>query len=141
MDNDVTPGVTRLQVAKDSLQTLFNEVDSLGNVNIQIIAFSTTTSTSSWFVDDIYSAMDFVNGLSANGGTQYDTALNAKITSAPPPAADQSLIYFVSDGEPNTGRGVDDTVTYMNSAGTTLNGQSAWEAYVQENADIAFGIE
>ena len=133
-------GQTRLEVAKESLEALIREVDDLGNVNVQIIPFSAGASNSGWFVDDIYGALDFLNALSAGGGTYYDDALNAQINSGPPPAADQSLIYFVSDGESSNNHGVDNTVTYTTNGGTTLNGQAAWEAYVDENADIAFGI-
>ncbi|MCP4982821.1 MAG: Ig-like domain-containing protein, partial [Gammaproteobacteria bacterium] len=140
MNNATGSGQTRLEVAKESLEALIREVDDLGNVNVQIVAFSASTSASGWFVDDIYAALDFINSLTAGGGTYYDDALNALINSTPPPAADQSLIYFVSDGESSNNHGVDNTVTYTTNGGTTLNGQAAWEAYVDENADISFGI-
>ncbi|MCP4388029.1 MAG: VWA domain-containing protein, partial [Gammaproteobacteria bacterium] len=140
MDNTTGSGQTRLEVAKESLEALIREVDDLGNINVQIIPFSAGASNSGWFVDDVYGALDFINALNAGGGTYYDDALNAQINSGPPPAADQSLIYFVSDGESSNNHGVDNTVTYTTSGGTTLNGQAAWEAYVDENADISFGI-
>ncbi len=140
MDWDAPNGQTRLQVAKDSLESLIREVDGLGNVNVQITAFSDTVSNSGWYTDDIYGALDFLNGLSANGGTYYNSALNAVIGSGVAPAADKNLIYFVSDGVPTYGHSIDDTVTYTNAGGTVLTGQSAWESYVEENADISYGI-
>ncbi|MCP4433122.1 MAG: type I secretion C-terminal target domain-containing protein, partial [Gammaproteobacteria bacterium] len=133
-------GQTRLEVAVESLEALINSVDDLGNVNVQLISFSSGVSTSGWYQDDIYGALEFLNDLQAGGGTYYDSALNAMIGSSTPPPADQSLIYFVSDGVSSNNHGVDDTVSYTNNAGTTLNGQVAWESYVEENADIAFGI-
>ena len=140
MDTVTGSGQTRLEVAVESLQALINEVDDLGNVNVQIIAFSSGVNASGWFEDDVYAAIDFLQGLSAGGGTYYDTALNAMINSGTPPAADQNLVYFVSDGVSTYNHGVDNTIQYTNSQGVTLNGQAAWESYVEENADIAFGI-
>ncbi|MCP4488717.1 MAG: type I secretion C-terminal target domain-containing protein, partial [Gammaproteobacteria bacterium] len=131
---------TRLEVAVEALEALINGTDDLGNVNVQFVAFSSSVSTSGWYQDDVYGAIDFLNSLIAGGGTYYDSALNSLIGTPVPPAADQSLIYFVSDGVSSDNHGVDNTVTYTNNAGTTLNGQAAWESYVDENADIAFGI-
>ena len=140
MNWDSGNGQSRLEVAKASLQALIDEVDDLGNVNVHIVTFSSSTTESGWFLDDVQGALDYINALSAGGGTRYDTALNAQIQSAAPPPADQNLIYFISDGEPNSGHGLDNDVTYTDASGNDLTGQAAWEAYVEENADIAFGI-
>jgi len=102
MNWDSGNGQTRLEVAKASLQALIDEVDDLGNVNVHIVTFSSSTAESGWFLDDVQGALDYINALSAGGGTRYDTALNAQIQSAAPPPADQNLIYFISDGEPNS---------------------------------------
>jgi len=140
MNTTTASGQTRLEVAVEALEALIDGTDALGNVNVQFVSFSTGVATSGWYQDDVYGAIDFLNSLQAGGGTYYDSALNALIGTSAPPPADQSLIYFVSDGVSSNNHGVDNTVTYTNNAGTTLNGQAAWESYVEENADIAFGI-
>ncbi len=133
-------GVSRLDLAKQSLESLIHEVDGHGNVNVHLIAFSDSTSVSGWFMDDVRGALDYVNGLQAGGATWYDAALNAQIASEPPPPADQNLIYFISDGTPSAGHGVDSDVAFTDAGGNTLTGQEAWEAYVAEHADVSFGI-
>jgi hypothetical protein len=137
----LTPnGDTRLEAATSAIESLIAGTDDLGNVNVQIIAFSGSVQSSGWYQDDVYSALDFLNSLQAGGGTYYDSALNAVINSGTPPVADQSLIYFVSDGVSSNNHGVDNSITYTNGAGNALTGQAAWESYVDENSDIAFGI-
>ncbi len=140
MNIATSSGQTRLEIAVDSLEALINGVDNLGNINVQLISFASGASVSGWYTDDVNGALDFLNSLQAGGGTYFDSALNAMIGTSAPPPADQSLIYFVSDGVSSHNHGVDSTVNYTNNAGTTLNGQAAWESFVEENVDISFGI-
>ncbi|GAA5316259.1 MAG: hypothetical protein AseanaTS_14640 [Candidatus Pelagadaptatus aseana] len=132
----VLNGRSYLEIAVDALTQLIQRVDDIGNVNVQIVDFAASTNATPWYSDDINSAIDYLNTLDANGGTRYDAALNTVINnSGVQPAADQTLLYFVSDGEPNDGYGVDDTVSYNGQTGV-----AAWESYVQDNIDIAYGI-
>ena len=122
------PNTVRMDIAKEALAALFDKYDDLGNVNIQIVTFSSTVTESTWFVDDRYAATDYVNGINPSGGTQYSTALDAVMNGFSQPTADKTLFYFISDGEPTSGFEV----------GATL--QSSWETFVTNNGDIAFGI-
>jgi hypothetical protein len=45
-----------------------------------------------------------------------------------PPAADKTIFYFISDGEPNAGYEVDAAL------------ESQWESFVSNNAELSFGI-
>ena len=127
MDTIVTGTKTRLDIAKESLATLFDKYDDLGNVNVQITAFDSAVTETGWFVDDRYAAIDYVNSLSPGSGTRYSTALNAVMNEFTQPAADKTLFYFITDGEPNTGY-------------DATSVQSNWETFVAANGDIAFGI-
>ncbi|MBL4827836.1 MAG: retention module-containing protein [Spongiibacteraceae bacterium] len=142
MNVPVNDDQTRLDVAISALEALIESVDDAGNVNVKIVEFSDETNSSAWFQDDVYSAIEFLNELRSGGSTHYDEALMEVIEmdSAEIPEADQTLIYFVSDGEPSSGHGLDESVVYIDGEGNSLSGQAAWESYVAENVDIAFGI-
>ncbi len=128
-DAGFDPSTVRIDIARQALGAMFDQYDALGNVNIRIVDFSTDVNQTGWFVDNKYSAMDYVNDLSPNGGTRYNTALNGVMDGyITPPAADKTVFYFISDGEPNAGYEV----------GSAL--ESEWETFVTNSADIAFGI-
>ena len=145
-DNFYGDNLFYLEVARDALKQLIDSADGAGNVNVMIVDFAANTGTSGWLVDDVESAYNYLDALIANGGTQYDTALNQvmstiELTAMPP--ADQTFSYFVTDGVPNNNRGVDDTVTYTSDAGATLTGPAAWQAFLEDNAiteSYAIGI-
>ena len=145
-DNFYGDGLYYLQIARDALKTLIDSADDAGNVNVMIVDFSSDVGSSGWLVDDVNAAYDYLDALVANGGTRYDAALNEVIsqyTSTTPPPADQTFAYFVTDGVPNNGYGVDDTVTYTDDNGTTYNGVAAWEQFLADNGiaqSYAIGI-
>ncbi len=124
-----------LEIARDALKQLISSADDAGNVNVMITDFSSNTRNSGWLVDDVDAAVAYLDGLIASGGTRYDAALNETIsefTSVTPPPADQTFSYFVTDGLPNNGYGVDNTVTYT-EGGTTYNGATAWQEFLGDN--------
>ncbi|WP_133126611.1 Ig-like domain-containing protein, partial [Shewanella sp. 10N.286.52.B9] len=122
-------GKTYLETAVESLTALIKEVDQTGNVNLQIITYSSGTANSGWLLDDIDGAINYLNSLVADGGTNYAAAINTVMNSGDiPTGADQNFVYFISDGEPNDGQEVD------------TDQQAEWETYVQDNYDISFGI-
>jgi hypothetical protein len=122
------PTTVRMDIAKAALEQLLDRFDDLGNVNVQIVDFASNVNETGWFVDDKYGAVDYINGLQPNGGTQYSTALDAVMDGFTQPAADKTLFYFISDGEPTSGYGV----------GAAQ--QVQWESFVDTTGDIAFGI-
>jgi hypothetical protein len=77
-----------------------------------------------------------INGLAAAGQTDYDAALGATKTAlqtlVPPFAADQTLVYFVSDGGPNRPFG---------SVGVQGAEETSWETVLfNEGVDKAFAV-
>ncbi|WP_457747610.1 beta strand repeat-containing protein, partial [Sulfurimonas sp.] len=131
MDYDLN-GQTRMDVAKEALSAMFDSFDNLGNVNIQFVDFSSTVNTTAWYQDDLEAANGYLNSIQAGGGTYYDDALNATMNaynSTTPPVADNTLVYFISDGEPTAGHEVDATL------------QADWENFLTTNSvDLSFGI-
>ncbi|MDP3587422.1 MAG: pre-peptidase C-terminal domain-containing protein, partial [Sulfuricurvum sp.] len=143
-DRSGSMSVDRLQLAKDAVKVLVDEYDGLGNVNVQIVDFSSTVANSGWFNDNLLSTYDYLDSLVSNGGTNYDMALqrvvdiyNTPATYGTPPIADRSLVYFLSDGVPTAAHGVDDgALTYGG-----LNDVAAWEKFVTDSTvDISYGI-
>ncbi|WP_237158088.1 retention module-containing protein [Shewanella psychrophila] len=130
MGDPVGNGQTYLEVAIDALTALINEVDNTGNVNIQIVNFHANASSSGWLIDDVAGAINYLESLVADAATYYDSALNEVMNSGPlPEGADQSLLYFISDGSPSRGHEVDSTL------------QSTWENYLETSGyKTAFGI-
>ncbi|WP_185906584.1 immunoglobulin-like domain-containing protein [Teredinibacter haidensis] len=123
------PTQVRIDIARDALSQLFNSYDDVGNVNIQIVDFSTDVTNSDWYNDNINGAMDYLSAINPAGGTRYSTALNGVMEGFNPPEGSKTLVYFISDGEPTWGYGVDATL------------QSSWETFLDNsNVDISFGI-
>ena len=127
------PNTVRMDIAKAALADLIERFDGLGNVNVQIVSFSSSANESAWFNDNSRAAIDYVNGLQPNGGTRYSTALDAVMTDFSKPPADKTLFYFVSDGEPTDGYAVNATQ------------QTAWQNFVAAQGtatapSIAFGV-
>uniref|UniRef100_UPI003CFE5BED type I secretion C-terminal target domain-containing protein n=1 Tax=Agarivorans sp. TaxID=1872412 RepID=UPI003CFE5BED len=131
-------GLNYLNIAVEALTALIEQADERGNVNIQIIGFSDNVKSSGWISDNVAEAIEFLNDLSSGGGTHYDAALNEVIASSgtdQQPSADNTLLYFISDGEPNLGYGIDDTVQYQGESGLT-----AWDNFVRDHIDTSYGI-
>ena len=140
MNGDAGNGKTYLETAIESLTALINEVDATGNVNIQIIDFQYHAEGSGWLIDDVAGAIAHLNTLVAYGSTNYEAALNAVMSSGELPHADQSLVYFISDGRPSEDYEVNPTL------------QQDWENYLSDTStktgvagddqhyDISFGI-
>ncbi|QDE29859.1 tandem-95 repeat protein [Shewanella polaris] len=128
MDDSAGNGKTYLETAIESLTALINEVDAAGNVNIQIVTYSSSVANSTWLIDDIDAAINYLNALQAGGGTHYDSALKEVMANVVLPDADQSFVYFISDGEPTNNHDVNATL------------QTQWQTYIDTYYDIAFGI-
>ncbi len=106
------PNTIRLMLAKQAIAQLIDKVDTLGNVNVKMINFSSENSeeVSQWYVDSATGAINFVNTQQADGGTSYLSAINKTMTDwGTPPAADKHFVYFITDGDPNSGQGIGTT--------------------------------
>ncbi|WP_193219850.1 LamG-like jellyroll fold domain-containing protein, partial [Desulfoluna spongiiphila] len=125
---DFDPNNVRMDIAKDALAAMFDSYDNLGNVNIQFVRFENSAVKSDWFMDDKTGANTYLNDIHAWGGTDYDGALDTVRHDFDPPEADSTLLYFISDGEPNRGDECD---------------QTEWENFLQgegSSIDTVFGI-
>ncbi|MFM5756523.1 cadherin domain-containing protein [Aeromonas veronii] len=124
MDYDSgVPGKTRLDIAKESLVSLLNSYDSLGNTKVRIVTFSSDGNEigDRWMT--VAEAKAYVWSLSADGGTNYKDAIEETIKAF----ADsgkltglgvQNVSYFLSDGDPASGYGVP---------------ESKWIGFLQQN--------
>ncbi|WP_447834263.1 retention module-containing protein [Aeromonas veronii] len=117
------PGKTRLDIAKESLVSLLNSYDSLGNTKVRIVTFSSDGNEigDRWMT--VAEAKAYVWSLSADGGTNYKDAIEETIKAF----ADsgkltglgvQNVSYFLSDGDPASGYGVP---------------ESKWIGFLQQN--------
>ncbi|OOE35765.1 hypothetical protein BZG04_08475 [Salinivibrio kushneri] len=122
---------TRMEVTKAALKSMVEEYDKLGDLNIQVVSFSSEAQSSGWILNDVSSALDAIEGLYAGGATRYDNALNEIINTVDTSgtSADKTVSYFISDGIPN-----DD---FENN--TSL--QSAWQNYIStQGIDESFSV-
>ncbi|MGE3319242.1 MAG: DUF5801 repeats-in-toxin domain-containing protein [Candidatus Berkiella sp.] len=107
-----TGGKTRLQILKEALTSNGALLDSYAAassaLHITFVTFATNAQTSQAFTD-IQSAKNFINGLSANGSTNYVAAMSNSQTVMNNDHNNASLnnyidkTYFISDGQPNVG--------------------------------------
>ena len=112
-------GPTRLEVAKDAIIKLIEGYEDMGETKIQIVTFSTGANASQWMA--VEEAKNYVEGLTANGGTNYDAALDAAITGFDETGKIEganNYSYFLTDGKPTYGQGGVDTLSgYLTGTG------------------------
>ncbi len=111
MNEQVSPGVTRFQVAKDQLKRVLDEIDRKRieknvAVHIGMAAFSGTgtvtivrRNVSSSSIADLKA---WIDGLVAEGGTPYDAPMAAarNYFLTPTPADFRQSLFFITDGVP-----------------------------------------
>jgi Mg-chelatase subunit ChlD len=100
----------RLNAAKDSAKALIAEYEKLGEVNVMVTTFGgstmSTLGSSVWM--DANEARSEISGMSASGGTQYNSAMDhtaQTYMNSTIPQSNATVVYFISDGEPNNGYG------------------------------------
>ncbi|MEO8279611.1 MAG: type I secretion C-terminal target domain-containing protein, partial [Ideonella sp.] len=114
-DTGLPGNPTRLAAAIQSIGTLLDRYDELGDVRVRLVTFSTHANGlgDTWLT--VGAARALLATLAANGGTNYDEALGdainlfgaaGKLTT---PSA-QSVSYFLSDGQPTYAAGTVDTL-------------------------------
>ncbi|MFQ2101518.1 VWA domain-containing protein [Aeromonas sanarellii] len=111
LDSSGSIGDANMQVIKDAVTNLMN---SYGNslVRVMLVDFDDTATVKSvsgqvWLTKD--QATGQLISISSGGSTDYDDALDAvRNNYGTPPAADNTFVFFISDGVPNpTSDGVD----------------------------------
>jgi VCBS repeat-containing protein len=132
----------KITIAARDAEKLIDDYSALGNVKVQIIAFSDTAQALAVWVDSAEAKAileSMANGEYIDGATNYDDPLalvmetygqEGKLASP----ATQNVSYFISDGQPNRPDG---------SAGIDSSEQAQWEAFLNENAidSYAIGVE
>ena len=98
---------SRLEVAKTAVNSMAQHLltsENQGkdsNIRMALVPFSTTAGNVSNFTDNAMDIVSAVNGLGADGGTNWEAALkaaNAKLTSGRKGV--KKYIVFMSDGDP-----------------------------------------
>jgi len=146
-------GQSRLDLAKQAMITLLDKYDEMGNVKVQIVTFSDDSHTPSNVWVDVATAKSIINGLHADGGTNYDYALSEAqhaFDTAGKLAGGQNVSYFFSDGNPTlsdthptSGHGQDGSQTNP-ELGDGISGteEAAWISFLNSHdvKSIAIGI-
>ncbi|EGQ7787415.1 VWA domain-containing protein [Vibrio cholerae] len=144
MGRDAGNGKTRLQVMKESAIQLIEQYQALGQTKVQLILFSSDASIKTasgllWMT--VAEAKNYINALSANGGTDYDDAIKLAQNSwsgtnkGQPLSGATNVSYFLSDGVPEgSDNGNPNTIE--------KNELSSWISHLQTNkvTSLAYGM-
>ncbi|WP_337227345.1 Ig-like domain-containing protein [Vibrio cholerae] len=152
MGRDAGNGKTRLQVMKESAIQLIEQYQALGQTKVQLILFSSDASIKTasgllWMT--VAEAKNYINALSANGGTDYDDAIKLAQESwsgtinGQPLSGATNVSYFLSDGVPE---GYDwelkNSQWVQNQNTIETNELSSWISHIQTNkvTSLAYGM-
>ncbi|MEG3081974.1 Ig-like domain-containing protein, partial [Halomonas sp. 5021] len=92
---------TRFELAKDALVNMINSYEGMGGVSVKLTTFDATADSYDWMSAE--DAISVIEQLQAGGNTNYEDAVAKTVSGADSaPAADQTIAYFISDGEPTT---------------------------------------
>ncbi|MEH8225202.1 type I secretion C-terminal target domain-containing protein [Aeromonas veronii] len=140
---------TRMAIAKASVLQLISDYDDVGDVMVRLVGFASSATTNFLGSGDVWltatQALNVINGVTdylGNGGTDYDDALIKAMSaynSAGKIIGGQSVLYFLSDGEPTESTnwpGVSGT----GSTGINTAEQTAWEAFLNSNDINAYAL-
>ncbi|WP_157910882.1 beta strand repeat-containing protein [Vulcanococcus limneticus] len=138
--------MTRLDLQKSAAIELLDQYEALGSTSVRIVTFSSSAQEvgSTWTTVD--NAKASILGLTADGYTNYDAALNQAWNSFGDNgkiADGQNILYFFSDGQPNV-----NSISGTGTANTPLGGgdgidnaeATAWEGFLDTNNINAFAI-
>lgn len=118
---------TRLDMAKAAVAELLAAYKDLGAVNVKIVWFSDNAEThTGWLTGNNVLALadDVLDDLDPILFTDYDDAIalvKSELANGLPPA-DRSVMYFLSDGEPNPA-----------SDGLSGSEVTSWESFLQDS--------
>jgi len=141
-------GGQRLTIMKQAVNEMLDQYDNLGDVMVRVVTFSSGASAyqSNWV--SVAAAKAYVNSLTANGQTNYDTALLMGMDAFDDPGkipGAQNVSYFLTDGQP--------TVSYdwnnagysgnlPNSTGIQSSEEAIWTNFLNTNniKSYAYGM-
>jgi VCBS repeat-containing protein len=120
---------TRLELARAAIAALFEAYQSVADLHIQIVDFADSAASSGW-LSSPEAADAYIAGLVASGGTNYVAAIDTAMAAyAGAPKADQTEVYFLSDGVPSPNQGLNADKT------------AQWEAFLTtNNVDKALAV-
>ncbi len=140
---------TRMAIAKASILQLIGDYDDVGDVMVRLVGFASSATTNFLGSGDVWltaaQALNVINGITdylGDGGTDYDDALIKAMSaydSAGKIIGGQSVLYFLSDGEPTESTnwpGVSGT----GSTGINTAEQTAWETFLNSNDINAYAL-
>ncbi|HGY1053464.1 TPA: type I secretion C-terminal target domain-containing protein [Aeromonas salmonicida subsp. pectinolytica] len=140
---------TRMAIAKASILQLIGDYDDVGDVMVRLVGFASSATTNFLGSGDVWltatQALNVINGITdylGNGGTDYDDALIKAMSaydSAGKIIGGQSVLYFLSDGQPTESTNWPD-VSGTGSSGINTAEQAAWEAFLNSNDINAYAL-
>ncbi len=106
-------GPSRIELTKDAIQATIDEYGKYANVMVRLVTFNASAQTvgSTWMTAT--DAINEVEQLTANGGTNYDAAIGEAISAWNASGSIDGGInraVFVTDGQPTFGLGSTDTL-------------------------------
>jgi uncharacterized protein YegL len=126
-----------LRDVKQAAQDLFDAYENVGQTAVRIVTFSSSAHSSfngndAWM--DVDAARSVIDSLSARGGTNFRAAINKAMSAFEKGKGETYLenganaSYFLSDGQPNWGRGVNSSQ------------QDSWEEFAVNNQLVSHAI-
>jgi len=141
---------TRLASAIQSVKNLLDKYDDMGDVKVSLVVFAGLDQTkqlgNGWLT--VAEAKAYLNNLSADGNTNYDSALNTAMnafgTSGKLDNA-QNVSYFFTDGQPNRGVGGDGSLTGSENSNNSDRGiqqaeEATWINFLNNNHIKSYSI-
>ncbi|MEA5475617.1 VWA domain-containing protein [Synechococcus sp. CCY9201] len=157
-DSSGVGDMSRMQLQINSAVELLEQYEALGETKVSVIVFSSSASTLvDWgSADDAKAA---IKGLTAGGNTNYDAPLNMAWNNFVDGSQDrianaQNVLYFFSDGVPNTsgltsgdtpvvdadGNVVFSTTNTNSNDGISASEMADWQDFLAANDINAFAI-
>nr|WP_158129027.1 VCBS domain-containing protein [Vibrio cholerae] len=152
MDTSAGNGKSRLDVMKESAKQLLEQYQAMGQTKVQLVVFHSEAEVKSqgnsvWMT--VEQAINYINGLSTKGTTDYDHAIElaednwSGLNTGGLLTGATNVSYFLSDGEPYDG-------DYVRSNGNKVwnpntiepNELSSWITHLQANqiTALAYGM-
>jgi large repetitive protein len=136
---------TRLTSAINSINTLLDKYDALGDVRVRLVTFGTDATTRGDVWTTVDEARKILTGLGnlppENQGTNYDAALANAIAaydSAGKLSNAQAVSYFISDGEPTFGNGTTSELTGDSNGDGQVGNTTSGDEGIQTNEEAAW---
>ncbi|WP_310491878.1 Calx-beta domain-containing protein [Dechloromonas sp.] len=141
----VAGGPTRLDVMKSSVNMMLDQYDNLGDIKVRIVTFSSNAAERDAVWVDVTRAKQIVNGLTANGSTNYDAALvtaQGAFTDSGKIVGAKNVSYFLTDGQPTAASDWDGSGPLTSQNGIQSGEETLWVNFLTANQinSMAYGM-